>query len=650
MAGEYRSRTVGQGPVASAILRPRRNWTRGVAAQHASLSRWRSPVRIRSGPPSPAFPYAPSARPDGAFLCPALGGRRRSPEPPLARIAARETPPPARRRSACSRWPSPCRSPAASSGSAEPVARLAGRDRTAPPRRDGADRRRRRSRRDRRRHSATPTAEPPPTAGRPRRPVAATCRDRAGHPVPRDRGPRPTATEVAAVLAGTSERYEALELVEADADAILAALGAGAPRRRRAGSSSANDAATLTTDLAEAPQAPRVPARRRRSRPAVRALAWGGRALFGVDRVTDARRLAAARAALAAAPADDAFDPAATWTLFAGGDILLDRGVYETIRVKGKGVDFPFDGGTAEITGLHVLLALRLGRCRTRSGPATRARCASLIKGADLAIANFENPAPNRFRWHTQRHGLLGRPGAHRRPRQRRHRLRLRSPTTTSATRAAPASSRRSRTSRSAASRYSGAGKDAGGGARRRRCSRPAARRSRSSPTTRSPALPRRRGRRAGSAALIAQARARPTSRRRARPAPTSSSSSRTGAREYDYDAVRRASSELAHDIIDAGADMIIGNHAHWAAAMEVYEGKPIWYALGNFVFDQTWSEPTMEGITLELTFHGAELVQVRMRPHIILDKAQPNFLDPAGDGKVVMGQVYDASKGLLPW
>ena len=91
---------------------------------------------------------------------------------------------------------------------------------------------------------------------------------------------------------------------------------------------------------------------------------------------------------------------------------------------------------------------------------------------------------------------------------------------------------------------------------------------------------------------------------------------------------------------------MVIGNHAHWAGAMEVYEGKPIWYALGNFVFDQTWSEPTMEGITLELTFRGPTLVQARMRPHIILDKAQPNFLDPAGDGRVVMGQVFDASKG----
>jgi hypothetical protein len=91
----------------------------------------------------------------------------------------------------------------------------------------------------------------------------------------------------------------------------------------------------------------------------------------------------------------------------------------------------------------------------------------------------------------------------------------------------------------------------------------------------------------------------------------------------------------------------VFGNHAHWAGALEVYEGKPIWYALGNFVFDQTWSEPTMEGIILELTFNGPELVQVNMRPHLILDRAQPNFLDPAGDGKIVMDQVFKASKNL---
>jgi poly-gamma-glutamate synthesis protein (capsule biosynthesis protein) len=108
--------------------------------------------------------------------------------------------------------------------------------------------------------------------------------------------------------------------------------------------------------------------------------------------------------------------------------------------------------------------------------------------------------------------------------------------------------------------------------------------------------------------------------------------------------------SRLGHAAIDAGADMVIGNHAHWAGALEVYKGKPIWYSLGNFVFDQTWSEQTMEGITLELTFDGTRLVQAVMRPHVILDKAQPNLMDPAGSGKVVMDQVLNASKGLLPW
>jgi len=103
----------------------------------------------------------------------------------------------------------------------------------------------------------------------------------------------------------------------------------------------------------------------------------------------------------------------------------------------------------------------------------------------------------------------------------------------------------------------------------------------------------------------------------------------------------------LAHRILDAGADMIIGNHPHWTQAMEVYKGKPIWYALGNLVFDQTWSEETMEGMTLELTFDGSRLAQVRIRPHVLLDKAQANFLDPAGSGKIVMDRVFKNSTNL---
>ncbi len=43
---------------------------------------------------------------------------------------------------------------------------------------------------------------------------------------------------------------------------------------------------------------------------------------------------------------------------------------------------------------------------------------------------------------------------------------------------------------------------------------------------------------------------------------------------------------EGAHAFIDAGADAVIGAHAHNLQGMEYYEGKPILYNLGNFWFD----------------------------------------------------------------
>ena len=39
-----------------------------------------------------------------------------------------------------------------------------------------------------------------------------------------------------------------------------------------------------------------------------------------------------------------------------------------------------------------------------------------------------------------------------------------------------------------------------------------------------------------------------------------------------------------AHAIIDSGADMIIGHHAHCLQGYEIYNGKPIFYGLGNFL------------------------------------------------------------------
>lgn len=45
---------------------------------------------------------------------------------------------------------------------------------------------------------------------------------------------------------------------------------------------------------------------------------------------------------------------------------------------------------------------------------------------------------------------------------------------------------------------------------------------------------------------------------------------------------------KIAHELIDYGADIVIGSHPHVTQGIEMYNGKPIFYSLGNFIFDQS--------------------------------------------------------------
>lgn len=103
---------------------------------------------------------------------------------------------------------------------------------------------------------------------------------------------------------------------------------------------------------------------------------------------------------------------------------------------------------------------------------------------------------------------------------------------------------------------------------------------------------------------------------------------------------------ELAHAVMEAGADLIVGGHAHWPKGIEIYEGKPIFYGVGNFLFDQSWSEETSTGIFAEVTLHEDRVVQVRPVPFIVLDYAQPNFLVSDGGGDRALRRLFDASIG----
>jgi poly-gamma-glutamate synthesis protein (capsule biosynthesis protein) len=69
-----------------------------------------------------------------------------------------------------------------------------------------------------------------------------------------------------------------------------------------------------------------------------------------------------------------------------------------------------------------------------------------------------------------------------------------------------------------------------------------------------------------------------------------------------EYDSVHSKEQEvLAHFLIDNGVDAVIGHHPHVVQDIEVYKGKPIFYSLGNFIFDQYFSDEVQEGLAVRV-------------------------------------------------
>jgi poly-gamma-glutamate capsule biosynthesis protein CapA/YwtB (metallophosphatase superfamily) len=100
---------------------------------------------------------------------------------------------------------------------------------------------------------------------------------------------------------------------------------------------------------------------------------------------------------------------------------------------------------------------------------------------------------------------------------------------------------------------------------------------------------------------------------------------------------------QIAHLVVKAGADLVIGNHPHWVQGVEIYQGKFIAYAHGNFVFDQMWSTETRQGAVGTYTFYGKRLISVRYKPVLIENYAQPHFLT-AADGAPIMARMQAAT------
>jgi poly-gamma-glutamate synthesis protein (capsule biosynthesis protein) len=105
---------------------------------------------------------------------------------------------------------------------------------------------------------------------------------------------------------------------------------------------------------------------------------------------------------------------------------------------------------------------------------------------------------------------------------------------------------------------------------------------------------------------------------------------------EYSHAATKRQTT-LAHAFIDAGADIVVGSHPHVIEGIEIYKGKPIFYSLGNLVFDQYFFADTQEGLGLRLNIDASGDTSIDLLPYKI-PQSQPTIV--AGEQRTKLLQA----------
>lgn len=82
---------------------------------------------------------------------------------------------------------------------------------------------------------------------------------------------------------------------------------------------------------------------------------------------------------------------------------------------------------------------------------------------------------------------------------------------------------------------------------------------------------------------------------------------------------------DIAHRLIDAGADLILGHHPHRLQGVELYKGRPVFYSLGNFQFDT--NPPGDESVIAKVVYGDGQAATVSVVPVLIEKGGYPRPL-----------------------
>lgn len=108
----------------------------------------------------------------------------------------------------------------------------------------------------------------------------------------------------------------------------------------------------------------------------------------------------------------------------------------------------------------------------------------------------------------------------------------------------------------------------------------------------------------------------------------------------------------LYRGLIEAGTDLVIAHHPHVVEEVELYKNKLIFYSLGNFIFDQYFSQDAQEGLAVTLTLSKTEaryeLVptkSVRSQPQVMANLESKKFLENLAARSPTAGKLIRAGE-----
>ena len=102
---------------------------------------------------------------------------------------------------------------------------------------------------------------------------------------------------------------------------------------------------------------------------------------------------------------------------------------------------------------------------------------------------------------------------------------------------------------------------------------------------------------------------------------------------------------QLAHAALDSGADLVFGHGTHTIQGVEVYNGKPILYAIGHSNFDQPGYEKATDGLVARVVIQGKIIRRVSFVPVTRDGNNDVYLLDPSeGEGAKLAQWVKERS------